>query len=109
MRIYVLAALVAAAAGFAIGAAVVGLDRPAPAPRAGATPPVTSGPARGGEATASPAQSAPASEAWQAQQTLEARPAAPLATAQATPPAKPPGSDLPNVDVAPRIVHTVPD
>jgi len=77
-------------------------------------PPVTSEPARGGAATGSPAQSAPAQsalapEARQAQSVPAAGPSAPLATAEATPPAKSPSSDLPDVDVAPRIVHTVPD
>lgn len=106
MRQYLLAALVAAA-GLAVGAAVVVLDRHTPpigslAPAS--RPPVASEPGGGGEATA--ALPPPSAEQPQAPGTA---PSAPPATAEATPPAKPPGSDLPNVDVAPRVVHTVPD
>src|SRR6185437_5931992 len=104
MRQYLLAALIAAA-GLAVGAAVVVLDRRAPLPvAASAAPsPVASEPV-GGEATATLPLPAPEQPA-----TPETAPAPPPATADATPPAKPPGSDLPNVDVAPRVVHSVPD
>ncbi|HXE28564.1 MAG TPA: hypothetical protein VN656_08620 [Stellaceae bacterium] len=104
MRQYLLAALIAAA-GLAVGAAVVVLDRRAPLPvAASAAPsPVASEPV-GGEATAALPLPAPEQPA-----TPETAPAPPPATADATPPAKPPGSDLPNVDVAPRVVHSVPD
>jgi endonuclease YncB( thermonuclease family) len=111
MRQYLLAALVAAA-GLTVGAAVVVLDRHAPpagslAPAA--SPPVASAPGAhepmgGGEATAAlppPSVEQPAPP--------ETAPGAPPATSEASPPAKPPGSDLPNIDVAPRVVHTVPD
>jgi endonuclease YncB( thermonuclease family) len=103
MRQYLLAALVVAA-GLAVGAAVVVLGRHAPPPAA--MPPVASEPMGGGEATAALPPSTP--EVPATPETAAAPP--PLATAEATPPAaKPPGSDLPNVDVAPRTVHAVPD
>jgi endonuclease YncB( thermonuclease family) len=103
MRQYLLAALIVAA-GLAIGAAVVVLDRHAPP-----IPPIARQPAGGSEATAA----LPPSEA-ETPSTPEIAAAPPPATAEATPPAKPAGSDLPHsdlpsVDVAPRTVHTVPD
>src|SRR5690348_8515774 len=106
MRQYLLAALIAAA-GLAVGAAVVVLDRRAPL-RVAAPPPVASEPPvsepTAGEATAALPPRAPEQPA-----TPETAPAPPPATAEVTPPAKPPGSDLPNIDVAPRVVHSVPD
>jgi endonuclease YncB( thermonuclease family) len=105
MRKYLVVALVAAA-GFAVGAAMVGLDRPAPVPPGRAATPVASKPADGGETTAAPpGQQASVPSSVPAP---EASPNPPPVTAQAMP-AKPPGSDLPNVDVAPRTVHAVPD
>jgi endonuclease YncB( thermonuclease family) len=101
MRQYLLVALVAAA-GFAVGAAVVEFGRHAPALLP--TPPVASEPAGGGEGTAG-RPSPPPEAVAQAQTT----PTPPSATAGATPPAKLPASDLPSVDVASRTVHTVPD
>ena len=103
--LYVLAALVAAS-GFAVGTALVELDRPAPPSAPVATPPGTSEPAGAGKATA--AQPQQASEPAVPSPALAAPPAPPQAAASPTP-AKPPASDLPNVDVAPRTVHTVPD
>jgi endonuclease YncB( thermonuclease family) len=104
MRQYLLAALVAAA-GLAVGAAAVVLDHRAPPPVA--PPPFAREPAGGGEATAAlPPPEAAAPERLAAPETA---PVPPAATAAATPPAAPPASDLPNVDVAPRTVHTVPD
>jgi len=112
MRQYLLAALVAAA-GLAVGAAVVVLDRHTPPPVSPVTaPPVASAPAGGSEAMASlprAASGAAPATGEGAAATPDATPAAPPATAEATPPAKPPGSDLPNVDVAPLAVHPVPD
>ena len=100
--LYVLAALVAAS-GFAIGAALVGLDRPAPAP----APRGMSEPAPARAATAAAPQPVP-EPAGQAL-APETAPAPRQGTAAAPPPAKPAASDLPNVEVAPRTVHTVPD
>jgi len=103
--LYVLGALIAAA-GFAIGAALVGLDRPAPesgpiAASAGASEPAAAG-------------KAPVAESQQSSESTSplVAPAAPLSpphVAASPTPAKPPASDLPNVEVAPRTVHTVPD
>jgi endonuclease YncB( thermonuclease family) len=104
MRQYQLVALVAAA-GLAAGVTVASLDRPAPAPPL--TPPVASEPEVGGEAAASRPPAAP--EARAPAPASEATPPPPPARAETVPPAKPPASDLPNVDVASRTVHTVPD
>ena len=93
MRRYLLTALLAGA-GLAAGAGVVVLDRHSPLSQT--RPPVPSEP-----------QSGSASVAALPQPTSQA-PVAPM-PAQATPPAKPPASDLPSVDVAPLTVHTVPD
>jgi endonuclease YncB( thermonuclease family) len=104
MRQALLVALVVAA-GTTVGAAVVVLDRHAPPP---APKPVASAPVGGGDATAAlppPEAAAPGSPATA--ETTPAR-APPAATAEA-PPAKPPGSDLPSIDVAPLAVHSVPD
>ena len=101
MRQYLLAALVAAA-GLTVVAAVVVLGRHAPPPVAA---PVASAPADSGEATASLPPTTP--DATQAPDATAATPVPPSA-AEATP-AKPPGSDLPNVDVPSLSVHTVPD
>jgi endonuclease YncB( thermonuclease family) len=103
--LYVLAALVAAA-GFAIGAALVRLDRPAPASRPVAASPGTSEPAAPGKATA--AESRQASDAA-SPSAAPVGPPAPPQVAVGAPADKPPASDLPTVDVAPRTVHTVPD
>lgn len=104
MRQYLLAALVAAA-GLTVGAAVVVLDSHATPPAA--TPPAASEQAGGGETTASLPPAAPEAAPLPAAATNNTP--APPAAAEATPPAKPPGSDLPNVEVAPLTVHTVPD
>ena len=115
MRQALLVALVVAA-GLAVGAAVVVLDNRAPPPSP--KPPVAklgaSESPGGADATAAlppPEAAAPAASA-----PPEATPGAvaaptppPAATAEAPPPATAPGSDLPNIDVAPHIVHAVPD
>ena len=99
MRLYLLVAL-GAAAGLALGAVVVVLDPHAPLPAA--PPPVASEAAGSGGASLTPESAqAPAPAA-----TPGPRPAT---VAEAAPPAKPPASDLPSVDVAPLTVHTVPD
>ena len=108
MRKYlcVLGALIAAA-GFAVGAALVGLDR-RPAPESG---PIA---ASAGPSEPAAAGKAPVAESQQSSGSISPLvvPAAPLSpphVAASPTPAKPPASDLPNVEVAPRTVHTVPD
>ena len=100
MRKYLLAALVAAA-GFAVGAALVGVDRPASVAGPAARPP---GPSEAAEGLPQPAPQ-PAGQAATAATTPDPRPS----TAAEASPAKSPGSDLPTIDVAPRTAHAVPD
>ena len=99
MRHYLLATLVGAA-GLAVGAAFVVLSRHAPPTIATAPPAALE--TSGGEATVS---LPPAGTPPQAAALTQANAAAPPAEA----PAGPPASDLPSVDVAPLVVHTVPE
>lgn len=102
MRQYLLAVLVGAA-GLAVGAAFVVFSRHAPQTMASA--PAAALDQGTGAARASLPPAAPRFQASVPAETSGAVP--PVATAAAPP--KPPGSDLPSVDVAPLTVHTVPD
>ncbi|HXR87274.1 MAG TPA: hypothetical protein VN728_09900 [Stellaceae bacterium] len=105
MRQYLLVALIAVA-GFAVGTALVGVNRPAPGSGTAAAPPDTSERAGAGEPIPVPLPAAPEAAA---QAPATDTKLTPPSAAAAAPPAKPSGSDLPNVEVAPRTVHTVPD
>ncbi len=104
MRHYVLVALVGAA-GLAVGAAFVVLSRHVP--QTVGTAPQAALEQGDGEVTARLPPSSPSPGASASPEASGAAPSAAAAGAAAA--AKPPGSDLPSVDVAPLVVHTVPD
>lgn len=100
MRNYTLAMIVGLA-GLAVGAAVIVLGRHTPPVPAVATAPAP------GEAVASLPPPAPQAASSPETAPPEAAPA-PASEAAAAPPPSPAASDLPNIDVAPHVVHAVP-
>ena len=102
MRKYLLASLVVAA-GFVVGSAIVGVEHPAPVPGPAAVPPGSN------EAAGEAAQAMPQAAPRPAVKPVGAATTPNPQAAAEAPPAKPPASDLPTVDVAPRTAHAVPD